>query len=97
MPAEEFDNNPVDSPSVRVINRIEISEDMTNGQAIEGFKVYVHLPRYKNKRILTYIGETVGNRIICHIPAIRTPKITVEVTRATGEHKIKSIKGYFAG
>lgn len=93
----EFDNNPVDSPAVRVINRIEISEDMTNGQAIEGFKVYVHLPRYKNKRILTYIGETVGNRIICHIPAIRTPKITVEVTRATGEHKIKSIKGYFAG
>ena len=93
----DINNKFHDPTTVGTVNRIEISEDMTDGQTIEGFKVYVHLPHYKHVRILTYIGETVGNRLICHIPAIRTPKITVEVTRATGEHKIKSIKAYFAG
>ena len=86
-----------DELSVKVINRIEITEDIEDGAAIRGFKVYVHLPHYKHKRILAYIGATVGHKQICQIPAIRTPKITVEVTSAEGEHSIKSIKGYFAG
>ena len=92
----DINNKFSDPTTVGTVNRIEICEDMTDGQSIEGFKIYVHLPHYKHVRILSFIGETVGNRFIAHIPAIRTPKITVEVTRATGKHKIKSIKAYFA-
>ncbi len=87
-------NEPI---GAKVINRIEICEDISEGAAISGFKVYVHLPHYKHKRILAYIGATVGHKLICQIPAIRTPRITVEVTSADGEHKVNSIKDYFAG
>lgn len=83
-------------PTVGLTNRIVICEDLTNGQAIRGFKVYAHLPFYKKKRILVYVGETVGNKVICQIPAIRTPKITVEITESDGEPRLSSIKAYFA-
>ena len=84
------------SVNADLINRIAISEDMTDGQMVKGFKVYVNLPHYKHKRVLAFIGATVGNKLVCHIPAIRATKITVEITDSHGEHKITDIKAYFA-
>lgn len=82
-------------PTVGLTNRVVICEDMTDGQSVQAFNVYAHLPFYKHKRILVYSGATVGNKLICQIPAIRTPKITVEITQSDGKHKITEIKTYF--
>ena len=86
---------PKPDPTVGLTNRIVLEEDMSDGQSIQSFRVYAHLPFYKHKRILVYSGCTVGNKLICQIPAIRTPKITVEITQSNGEHKLSSIKAYF--
>jgi len=82
--------------NIPVINRIAISEDITNGQAVKGFKVYAHLPEYKHVRILVYMGTTIGHKVICPIPAMRSPKITVEITDSDGEHTLTAIKTYYA-
>lgn len=79
-----------------LINRIAVCEDMTDGQAVKAFKVYVYLPKYRHVRLLTYMGATVGHKVICPIPAIRAPKITVEITDSNGEHKITDVKAYYA-
>ena len=78
------------------INRVVICEDIADGQAVKSFKVYAHLPHYRHKRILVYVGETIGHKAICPIFTIRSPKLTVEITDSDGEHKITEIKGYFA-
>ena len=77
------------------VNTIVISEDMAEGQSVKAFKVYVHLPHYKNKRILVFNGNTIGHKIICKFSAVCTPKITVEITDHDGYYKIKDIKAYF--
>lgn len=93
---EGFDKRAGESPAPMLVNRVVISEDISDGQAIKGFRVYAHLPRYKHKRILVYIGTTVGSKVICPICAIRSPKITVEITDSNGDCKIKSISAYYA-
>ena len=85
-----------DAGKSKPVNRIVITEDITDGQAVKGFKVYVALPRYRNKEILAYIGATIGNKVICPIPTVCPSKITVEITDSEGEHKIKSIQAYLA-
>lgn len=77
------------------VNTVEITEDLSEGQSIKAFKVYVHLPHYTKKRILVFNGNTVGHKLICRIPTVCTPKITVEITDSEGEYKLKDIKPYF--
>ena len=92
----DFEKLLKDAGKAELINRVEIREDITQGQAVKAFKVYVHLPYYRHVRILSYIGATIGNRIICPIPAVRATKITVEITDSDGEHKLESICAYYA-
>ena len=92
----DFEKLLKDAGKSKPVNRIVITEDITDGQAVKGFKVYVSLPRYRNKQILVYIGTTIGNKVICQIPTICPSKITVEITDSDGEHKIKDIKAYLA-
>ena len=92
----DFEKLLKDAGKAELINRVEIREDITQGQAVKAFKVYVHLPYYRHVRILSYIGATIGNRIICPIPAVRATKITVEITDSDGEHKLQSIRAYYA-
>lgn len=86
--------NPIPSHD-RLINRVVISEDITDGQAVKAFKIYANLPHYKHKRVQLYIGATIGNKVICQIPTIRASKITVEITDSDGDHKITEIKAYY--
>lgn len=79
-------------------NRIEICEDITNGQSITSFRIYANLPfyLYSERRILVYEGRTIGHKVICPIGSIRASKYTLEITGHTGDYKIKSMKAYFA-
>ncbi len=79
-----------------LVNRVVIREDMTDGEGIEEFRLYAHMPAYRSKRVCLYKGDTVGHKAICVIPTMRTGKITLEVTRANGDVKIRDIKAYYA-
>ena len=81
--------------TVPAINRIVLSEDITEGQRVKGFKVYAHLPQYRHKLVLVYMGTTIGHKLICPIFTIRSPKLTVEITDSEGGHKLIDVKGYF--
>ena len=79
-----------------LVNRVVIREDLTEGESIEEFRLYAHMPAYRSKRVCLYKGDTVGHKAICVIPTMRTGRITLEVTKANGEVKIRDIKAYYA-
>ena len=79
-----------------LVDTVIIEEDITDGQSIEEFRIYADLPVYKRQRCV-YVGYTVGHKAICHFPAFRTGKLTLEVLKANGEVKIKSIKAFYTG
>ena len=79
-----------------LVNRVVIREDMTDGESIEEFRLYAHMPAYRSKRVCLYKGDTVGHKAICVIPTMRTGRITLEVTKANGDVKIRDIKAYYA-
>ena len=78
-----------------LVNRVVIREDLTDGENIEEFRLYAHLPNYRTKRICIYKGDTVGHKAICIFPTMHTGRITLEVTKASGEVKIRDIKAYY--
>ena len=79
-----------------LVNRVVIREDLTDGESIEEFRLYAHMPAYRSKRVCLYKGDTVGHKAICVIPTMRTGRITLEVTKANGDVKIRDIKAYYA-
>ena len=79
-----------------LVNRVVIREDLTDGESIEEFRLYAHMPAYRSKRVCLYKGDTVGHKAICVIPTMRTGRITLEVTKANGNVKIRDIKAYYA-
>lgn len=80
---------------VPLVNTVEICEDLTDGQSITSFEVYAYLPQYKNKRILVFVGKTVGHKVYCRFGNIRSPKIDVVITGSSGDYTVKSINAYF--
>ncbi len=76
-----------------LVDTVVIEEDITNGEAVEEFRVFASLPNYK-KPICVYNGRTVGHKAICRFPTFRTSEITVVVDRADGEAVLRSVKVY---
>jgi len=84
-----------DHLGTELVDTVVIEEDITYGEAIEEFRIHCHLPcGWKGKITCVYHGDTVGHRAICRIPLIRTGHIEVEILRADGEAKLKSVRAY---
>ena len=86
----------ITSDESKLVNRVVISEDLTDGESVKEFKVYAHMPYSKNQKLYVYSGYTIGNKAICIFPTIRTHKIVVEITDSNGAPKIKEVKAYHA-
>jgi alpha-L-fucosidase len=91
--APDWKTNPDES---RLVNRLAITEDLSNGQRIKSFSVYAYLPVYQKKKILLFEGRTVGHKVICPFGALRASKFEVVVNSASGDYTITDIKAYFA-
>ena len=76
-----------------MINRVVIREDLTGGEVVQGFRVWAKMPGSCGP-VCVYAGETIGHKHICVLPAVRTDRITVEITRADGEVRLRDIKVY---
>lgn len=77
-----------------LVDTVVIEEDITEGEAIEEFRITVKCPMHK-PQICVYRGCTIGHKHIAHFPAVRTGSITVEVLKSDGEAKISSVKAYY--
>jgi len=78
----------------QLVDTVIIEEDITDGDAIEEFRIIMKCPMHAPD-ICIYRGCTVGHKHIAHFPTVRTGALTLEVTKADGEVKIKSMKAYY--
>ena len=88
------------------INYVVLEEDLTKGQRIESFQIFIEAYGYKDFPI--YQGRTVGNRKICRIcdnsgeqnPLLfensedTIDRLGLRILSARGEVFLKSIKVY---
>lgn len=81
---------PKTSYPAPLCDRIVLEEDITEGDGIEEFRVYAHLPCYTSKRVLVYRAETVGHKHICAFPAIRSGQFDIEITRRNGKAALQA-------
>ena len=89
---ESSENDPV---KPQLVNRVVLSEDMTNGQGVTGFELWANLPAYKGKQVCLYKGDTIGHKAICQFPTMRTARITLRVTGHEGGYALSGMKAYF--
>ncbi len=81
---------------VETVDTVIIEEDITEGEAVEEFRIMANLPCYASREICLYIGRTIGHKHICHFPLIPTGRISLVVDKAEGKPIIKSMKAYKA-
>ncbi len=86
-----LNNEPWESNTL--VDTVVIEEDITQGEAVREFCILADMPCYR-KPICVYRGKNIGHKAICRFPVFRTAKITVEVLKAEGEAKLKSVKAY---
>ena len=89
---ESSENDPV---KPQLVNRVVLSEDLTNGQGVTGFELWANLPAYKGKQVCLYRGDTIGHKAICLFPTMRTARITLRVTGHEGGYALSGMKAYF--
>ena len=77
-----------------LVNRVIIEEDLSEGEHIEEFTVYIY-PHPHGERIFAYRGTTVGHKHICLFPTVRTGKIDVVIEKDNGKHRLRSLNAYY--
>lgn len=82
--------------SAPLVNRVMITEDLTEGESVQSFRVYAHLPAYRPRRVCVYIGESIGHKAICAFPTIRTGKIDLEILQHDGTYRLIDMKAFYA-
>jgi len=77
-----------------LVNHLVIQEDLTNGESIEEFMVYV-----KNgiiyRPVCVYVGKTVGHKRIITFPQILATELIVKVTKSRGEFSLAKPEAYY--
>ncbi len=85
----------LENTTYSLVNTLVLQENISCGQKIKSFEVYAVLPRYKNKKILVYLGKTIGHKHICRFPTVRSPRLIVKITDSDGTCEIKSMQAFF--
>ncbi len=84
----------IDLEDNRMVNTVVIEEDLTDGEAVQEFRVMARMPR-PNQYFCVYQGKTIGHKAICLFPATLTRSLYVEILKADGTVKLKSVKAYY--
>ncbi|MBE6612222.1 MAG: hypothetical protein E7632_07000 [Ruminococcaceae bacterium] len=82
-----------DLVSSELIDTVVIEEDITEGEAVEEFRIFCSLSHHC-KPICVYNGRTIGHKAICRFPLMRACEIYVVIDKAEGDAKLKSVKAY---
>lgn len=78
-----------------VIDHVVIKENITEGEKIQELKLYAY-PYSYGQEILVYTAYSVGHKLICKIPPIRTSKLKLVVEKEAAPHEITDITVYKA-
>ena len=78
-----------------LVNHVVLSEDLTDGESVCEFELKALLPLYGENSVCVYRGFTIGHKLICSFPTVKTKKLTLEVKKSNGSFKISDIKAYF--
>ena len=96
--SDDYLNNSVrDTDLIPLCRSVIIKEDISRGVKSSKFKLWAHIPSrnpISDKKICVYIGETIGRKRIIRFPAMRTPKLTVEIIDSDGECVIADMKAF---
>ena len=79
------------------VQSVIVQENLQKGQSVKRFAIYAHLPSLdpiSGRRVCVWEGQTIGHKAICRFPAIRTPRLDLEILECDGNAEIESIKGY---
>ena len=79
------------------VQSVIVQENLQKGQSVKRFAIYAHLPSLdpiSGRRVCVWEGQTIGHKAICRFPAIRTPRLDLEILECDGNAEITSIKGY---
>lgn len=86
-----------DTDFIPLCRSVIITEDISHGVASRRFRLYAHIPSrnpISDRMICVCDGGTVGRKRIVRFPAMRTPKLTLEILDSDGECVITSMKAY---
>lgn len=80
----------VESPEAVLVNRAVLTEDLSEGERICGFELYIAMPT--GQEIVLYRGQTVGHKAICVFPTVRAGKFMVRTTGSDGACRLLDMK-----
>lgn len=86
-----------DTVNLPLVRRVVIEEDLTEGESVKEWRLLATIPSkypYSSWEVCLCEGHGIGHKRICTLPAIRTPRIRLEILDCDGECRIKSIKAY---
>lgn len=78
----------------QLINQVVLAEDLTAGEAIDGFAIQVRAKRIYAP-LCIYRGTHVGHKRIILIPPIRATEVQITVTDAQGQWKLAAPAVYY--
>lgn len=82
--------------SDQLIDRAILCEDLTQGEAVLSYALWADLPFGPQPRVCLLRGETIGHKAICRFPAIRTKRLTLEITTSDGPVLMRSMEAFAA-
>lgn len=88
------DGVTVELEEEQLINQVVLAEDLTDGEAIEGFAIQVRARRIYEP-LCVYRGSRVGHKRVITFPPIRAAEVWVTVTGSQGEWKLAAPAVYY--
>lgn len=78
-----------------LVNRVVIQEDLSQGEAVLGFRLLFEPLLYSPQPICLYQGTTIGHKAICLFPTVRAKRIILQIDEQEGPAAIRSMLPYF--
>lgn len=84
------------APEGALLNRLILTEDLRQGEAVLAFRLYFEPVLSSGRRICLYQGTTIGHKAICVFPTVRAGKVILEIDRQDGPAVITAMRPYLA-
>jgi alpha-L-fucosidase len=78
----------------QLVNHLVLTEDLTYGEAVEEFMVYVKSNIIENV-VCLYIGRGIGHKRIITFPTIRATELAVKVTKSSKEFSLGKAEVFY--
>jgi alpha-L-fucosidase len=91
---EEIDGVAITLDKEQFVNHLVLAEDLTDGESIQEFMVYVKSNMIDNP-VCVYVGKTVGHKRIITFPQIKATELIVEITKSREGISLKKPEAFY--